>query len=237
MATQVLPPPMPAAPVPLHYPEADGRPLAETEAHAQCLIDSRESLRAYFRDDPNVHVGGNLLFYYSEGDPRQSVAPDVFVVHGVPRDKQLRVYKLWEEGRTPEFVLEITSPSTRYEDLGAKRGLYQVLGVHEYFLFDPLHEYLRPPLQGFRLAGDEYRPIAPAAEGALASETLGLELRIVDRQLRFHDPRTRELLRTPAEEVEARQEAERARQAAEERAAAAEAELARLRAELAGRQP
>jgi hypothetical protein len=45
MATQVLPRP-PAVPGPVDYPESDGRPLAETEVHIQCLIDAREGLRA-----------------------------------------------------------------------------------------------------------------------------------------------------------------------------------------------
>jgi len=30
------------------------------------------------------------------------------------------------------------------------------LGVREYFIFDPLGDYLSPPLRGYRLVGDEY---------------------------------------------------------------------------------
>lgn len=227
--------------------------MAETEVHIQCLIDARESLRAYFRDARDVHVGGDLLLYYEEGDPRQSVAPDVFMVRGLARDELLRVYKLWEVGKPPDFVLEITSRGTRFEDMGAKRGLYQVLEVPEYFLFDPLGEHLRPRLQGLRLVEGVYQPIQATAGGGLPSETLGLDLRVVDDKLRFLDPLAGVWLRTPDEEVTARQAAEgrasaaedrasaaedraaaeaAARQAAEVRAASAEAELARLRAAL-----
>ena len=231
MATQVVST-TPAAPVPIYYPESDGRPLAETEVHIQCLIDSREALRAHFRSDPQVHVGADLLLYYEEGEPRQCVAPNVFVVRGLARDEPLRVYKLWEVGKAPDFVLEITSRGTRYEDLGVKRGLYETLGVGEYFLFDPLGEYLQPPLQGFRLAEGAYQPITGSPEALLPSETLGLELGIQDGFLRFRDPRTGEWLRTPTERVVAHEDAEARVAAAEARAAAAEAELARLRAEL-----
>ena len=48
------------------------------------------------------------------------------------------------------MVFEITSRGTRLEDLGTKRALYAMLGVREYFLYDPLGEYLQPPLQGYR---------------------------------------------------------------------------------------
>jgi Uma2 family endonuclease len=243
LSTSATPPVVPRS---VDYPESDGRPLAETEVHIQCLIDAREGLRAYFREERDVHVGGDLLLYYEEGDPHQSVAPDVFMVRGLARDEQLRVYKLWEVGKPPDFVLEITSRGTRFEDTGAKRGLYQALGVPEYVLFDPLSEYLRPPLQGLRLVGDEYQPIPSRPDGRLVSQSLGLELQVVEGKLRFRDPRTDAWLRTPEEEVLARQEAERrvagaearvaaeaeARRAAEARAARAEAELAQLRTRL-----
>ena len=47
-------------------------------------------------------MSGDLLIYYEEGDPRVSIAPDVFVVFGV-EDRQRPNYKLWEEGRAPAF--------------------------------------------------------------------------------------------------------------------------------------
>jgi len=86
------------------------------------------------------------------------VAPDVFVVFGVSNHKW-RSYKLWEEGKAPSFILEITSESTRAVDQGRKRGLYAFLGVQEYFQYDPTSDYLIPPLQGLRLRGEIYEPI------------------------------------------------------------------------------
>jgi hypothetical protein len=190
-----------------------------------------------------VYVGANMLLYFEEGNPRRSVAPDVFVVRGVPRHVR-RTYKVWEEGRPPGFVLEITSASTRDEDLVIKRTLYEALAIEEYFLFDPLDEYLQPPLQGFRLVEGRYQPLAPAATDGFSSAVLGLELRRRDGALRLYDPRARRWLPTPDEERTARQQAEArvaaeaaARQQAEARAAAAEAEIARLRAELARLRP
>ena len=200
------------------YPETDGKPMAETDVHIDALIYVREALKDYFREAEDVYVAGNLLLYYEEGNPAASVAPDVFVVKGVPKGER-RIYKLWEEGKAPDVVIEITSRGTRLEDLGNKRALYEMLGVTEYFLYDPLGEYLDPPLQGYRLVNGEYQRMKPTAEGALVSQELGLELRLEDGRLRLVDPATGEPLLTPAE--------------AQERRRAAEAELERLRAELA----
>lgn len=212
----------------IHYPETDGKPIAETDIHIRQITDLRLVLDWYFRDDPQVYVSGNLLLYYVEGDPTKSVAPDVFVVKGVPK-RLRRIYKLWEEGKAPAVVFEITSESTRLEDQGTKRALYAELGVAEYFLFDPLGEYLKPQLRGYRLAEDEYAPLLPQSgpegELRLLSQVLGLELWTQRDELRLYDPDADRLLLTPLEESLARQEAEA-------RAVAAEAELARLRAEL-----
>lgn len=221
------------------YPEADGKPMAETDVHRKEMIALIETLADHFREDPDVYVSGNLLLYYEEGNPSASVAPDVFVVKGVPKHDR-RIYKLWEEGKAPNVVIEVTSRGTRLEDQGTKRALYAWLGVKEYFLYDPLGEYLNPPLQGYRLGEREYEWIEPSAEGALYSEELGLELRLEHGRLRLVDPKTGERLLTPAEAQAARRAAEaqaaaeaEARRAAEARAAQAEAELERLRAELA----
>ena len=266
--TILLPPPAPAiVREAVLYPETDGRPMAETDIHMDELADFKLMLRRHFLAQPDVYVSGNLLLYYQKGNPRLSVAPDVFVVRGIARAKERRrTYKLWVEKQPPAWVLEITSPSTRGEDLGVKRGLYQLLGVQEYVLHDPLGEYLKPALQGYALndAG-QYEPLRPTARGGLASQVLGLELRVEEKQLRLWDPRTGAYLLTPAEEAAGREQAESrasaeaaareqaearasqaesrardeaaAREQAELRALAAEEELRRLRAEFERTRP
>ncbi len=80
------------------YPESDGTPLAETDAHCFQMIDALiHPLRTRYRQQDDVYISGNLFFYYEEGNPRAVVAPDVFVVFGVPNKKR-RTYKLWQEG-------------------------------------------------------------------------------------------------------------------------------------------
>jgi Uma2 family endonuclease len=209
----------------IHYPESDGKPIGETDVHIDALIYLREALRDYFRDDPQIYIAGSMLLYYEEGNPAACVAPDVFVVQGVAKGER-RTYRLWEEGRPPAVVFEITSRGPRLEDLGTKRAVYAMLGVQEYFLYDPLGEYLRPSLQGYQLQEGEYQRIPPGSEGKLTSRALGLELRLEEGHLRLVNPTTGERLLTPAE-------AQAARRAADIRASRAEAELERLQAELA----
>jgi Uma2 family endonuclease len=209
----------------IHYPESDGKPMGETDVHIDALIYLREALRDYFRDDPRMYVAGNMLLYYEEGNPAVCVAPDVFVVQGVAKGER-RTYRLWEEGQAPVVVFEITSQGSRLEDLGTKRAIYAMLGVREYFLYDPLGEYLRPPLQGYRLQEGEYQRLPPGGEGGFTSQALGLELWVEDGRLRLVNPVTGERLLTAAEALVARR-------VADARASRAEAELERLRAELA----
>jgi Uma2 family endonuclease len=209
----------------IHYPESDGKPMGETDVHIDALIYLREALRDYFRDDPRMYVAGNMLLYYEEGNPTACVAPDVFAVQGVAKGER-RTYRLWEEGQPPVVVFEITSRGSRLEDLGTKRAIHAMLGVWEYFLYDPLGEYLRPPLQGYRLQEGEYQRIPPGGEGRLASQALGLELRLENGRLRVFNPTTGERLLTPAEALVARR-------VADARASRTETELEQLRAELA----
>lgn len=245
-----------------YLPESDGKPMAETDTHRRYMLDLIDALEEHYRDDEWAYVTGNIFVYYPDDTGKlQPFSPDIFVVHGVPK-KERRIYNIKVEGQAPEAVIELTSTSTKMEDLGNKKFLYASLGVKEYFIFDPLSETMRPTLRGFRLEEGEYLPISGTR---LYSEVMGLELRLEEGALRLYNPQTATYLLTRKEvhaarrtaeaakqEAEAerqkaetaRQKAEAARQAAEAKAAqeaaarqAAEAELARLREELAKSQP
>lgn len=214
----------------IEYPESDGLPMAETDTHRDLMVQALiEPLKTFFHGRGDNYISGNLLLYYEEGQPRKSVAPDVFVVKGIS-GQQRRIYKLWEEQQAPHVVIELTSKSTYRQDMERKRILYERLGVAEYFLFDPLHEYLHPPLRGFRLMGDFYAPLEPRPlpeqNWSLSSHELQLELHTHGSALRLYNPATQSYLLTTQEEAQARQ-------AAEAKLADAEVELARLRALLA----
>ena len=235
--------PAPAAAL-VHYPSSDGKPMAENDLQRNAIMYGIGALARHFRDRRDVYVSGDLLIYYEEGNPRVSIAPDVFVVFGVEKRERPN-YKLWEERHAPAFVLEVASPSTWREDLGWKRSVYARLGVREYWQYDPAGEHLPARLQGERLTRSGYvrQPAATASDGTLTlrSETLGLDLRAAPgREMRFRDPLTGAKLRSHDEEAEGRlaeaggRRAEAAarwvetsaRRATEERAAAAETRAA-----------
>jgi Uma2 family endonuclease len=215
----------------VYYPESDDQPMAETEIHLEETIYLIEALKDRFRDAQDVYVGGDMFLYYVQGSPRHVVAPDVFVVFGVPKRKR-RIYKLWEEGQPPALVIEVTSEDTRRKDLGSKKDLYERLGVQEYLLYDPLGDYLNPPIRGFHLVGGLYVPMTLGKDGAIQSFTTGLTFRMEEDHLRLIDTSTGQpLLRGEEARELARQarEAERRAQHAEKKAACLEAELEKLR--------
>jgi Uma2 family endonuclease len=203
------------------YPDSDGKPMGETPIHIRNIRYAVEPLENWFADDPNVCIGANMFLYYVRGDSRRHVAPDLFVVKGVPKvtHPERRSYRTWEEnGKGPDFVAEFTSNSTKTEDTRTKMRVYRdVLKVSEYFLFDPEIDYLHPPLQGHRLMNGRYLKIKPVG-GRLPSEVLGLHLEADGELLRFVDPATGRRLPIPPEVQEALEEAG--------------AEIARLKREL-----
>src|SRR5207245_7364310 len=83
----------------IDYPSGDGLPMAETPLHRQNLTDQIAMLSAWFAGEPLVYVSGNMFVYYVRGNRNKHVAPDVFVVRGVPKDKPRKTYRIWEEGK------------------------------------------------------------------------------------------------------------------------------------------
>ena len=213
------------------YPETDDKPLPDGEYQAPIYREIVGTLQTHFSNRPEVHVNGNTMFYYEEGNLNARVAPDCFALLGgnVASLWSNNRYLMWEVGKAPDFVLEIGSPSTAQNDLGPKRDLYARLGVAEYWMFDPSGgEHYGFPLRGERLADGEYRGLDMREEtdGEIwgHSPTLNLDLHWREGRLRFYDP-------VAARWLENMEETGMARDAAEARARAAEAELRRLRAE------
>ncbi|MCY2991264.1 MAG: Uma2 family endonuclease [Planctomycetota bacterium] len=217
------------------YPTSDGKPMGETDLHRSVMFAAIETLKLHYAGQL-VYVSGNLLLFYRPGNKRRHVSPDVMVVRGLEqRDREH--YLLWQEGRAPNVVIEVTSQSTRDEDLQDKLEIYRdEIEVAEYFLFDPRSEYLDPALQGHRLSRGRYEPILPVGD-RLPSAGLGLHLEADGSRLRFYDPAGKRWLPTPQESRLEALAALEQKAAALERSEAArrqsEAEVERLRQELA----
>ena len=193
------------------YPYSDGRPMAESEAHLRAMLYLVGALYGHFRDRPDVYVGADMFIYHERGNPAAVVAPDVFVVLGAAKRTQDRrlSYKLWEEPKGPDFVLEVASRRTWAADRDKKRALYARLGVGEYWLYDPTGERIRSRLRAMRLEAGGYREVVPEAaalEGRyLRSAVLGLEVRVDGAgELHVRNPVTGDTYLMPEEEHVAR---------------------------------
>ena len=221
--------PLLGEPRPAQYPDSDGLPMAENDEHWEAIMSIRTPLQQLFRGCADTYVTGDLLLYYRKNDRRRSVAPDVMVVKGVDPGPR-RSYVLWEEGRPPDFVVEVHSLDSREYDRGDKRELYASLGVREYFVFDPLYEEKgrAGDLRGYRLWGG--RLVESEARGELRSEELELSLRAEGKRVRVRDLRTGQDLPWFDEEAAAREAAERRRDEEAELRRAAEARIANLEA-------
>jgi len=193
----------------LEYPESDGLPMGETDTHRRWMVRIDELL-SYLLREQRAYVGSNLLVYYEPGKPSRFVVPDNFVVFDCEPGER-RVFNIWEEERVPDVVFEVTSQSTRQEDLVKKPLIYEAMGVREYFLFDPTASYLKPALQGFRLTEGRLVLMEPSAD-ELICETLGVNLRLSGNDLLFIDSVSGDRLLTESEanRVKAKEEGVRA---------------------------
>lgn len=218
----------------IEYPDSDGSPMAESEFQFNPIVYAVGALRNHFHEHDDVYVVGNLLLYYEEGNRSAAVSPDVFVVFGASNHTRSS-YLLWQEPKAPDWVLEVTSRSTRQVDQGRKRSLYARLGIPEYWQYDPTGDYLDPTLQGFVLSGGRYDTALALeeVEGVLSaySPVLGLNLRLDAGVLRLHDPRRDEYLLTHQEAAARLRESEQARLEAEARLAELEARFRALQRE------
>ena len=206
----------------IYYPSSDGEPLAESDLQFTPLTETVHMLRHRYRDRSDVFVAGNMLLYYQMNDNEIRIAPDVMVVFDVedyPRDS----YIVWrEDGRTPDFVMEIASRGTYTRDLTEKRHIYAALGVNEYWRYDPTGELFTPTLEGDQLVGNDYQPIPIASDDAGIlrgySAVLGLDVCVrPELELRLYDSSTDEWLRNLDEAEDALAESERQNAAQAER--------------------
>ena len=177
-----------------------------------------------------------------EQDKSRARRPDLLIAFDVsPEDYRLsNGYICTEQGKPPDFVMEIASASTANTDTGEKREYYAAMGIPEYWRFDETGQFHGQRLAGDRLAGDSYVPIAitEIEPGVLEgySEILNLRIRWERGQLLWIDPATNTPLprhhetMERAERTAAERDLERARaERAEERASQLAEELRRIR--------
>ena len=218
-------------------PPEDAMQQASTILYVMSILWGR------YENDRTVLVSEQTNVIYDSAVPGSVVVPDGYVVFDVPArmiESERRSYRIDEWGKPPDFVLEVASESTAARDLSEKREIYARMGVPEYWRLDK-HGYYGEPLVGERLVNGEYTrfELHTEANGEIwsRSEVLGVDFyhRLEDGISTFSlwDSVTGERLKTPGEEVVARQAAEAQARVAEAQAEAAEthAQAAEARAQ------
>ena len=231
--------------------------MTQGERHSAITRELSSDLEHFLlskRDD--VLVLSDVKHYLGIPD-LPNPAPDVSVIYGIrrrPDEEWPNSFDLLKEGARPSFILEVVSPKDRRlreADEVDKVGIYQRVGIPEYFLVDTPRRKngLRFGLKGYRLnSRGRFRPIPPDSKGRLLSEQTGLWFAVSpkgDRILLIDAATGKTLLSRKEQEAALKAEAEKTRREAEraEREAAradreaearkaAEAELARLRQRL-----
>lgn len=174
------------------YPSFSRRLGGAPDRHTREAFRLMDTLRHAFDDRADLKVSGLVRVYYDASHPRRWVEPDVFVAVGASREEVRGYYKLWLGCPRPDFVIEIAYDETHREDQFVKPTVYAQLGVRELVYYDPVGDYLAPPLQIYTLDGGQYRPVEPIARDTYESRVLDLQLALVDGRLQLFDRATGE---------------------------------------------
>jgi hypothetical protein len=81
-------------------------------------------------------VGADQFIYYKRFHPNKVVAPDVYVLPGVPPASRVKTWKTWKTGIAPSFALEVVTSDQAEKDYQQAPGRYAELGVGELVIFD-----------------------------------------------------------------------------------------------------
>ena len=214
----------------IRYPEQDGQPMADNTLQFRWIMKLQGSLDAQFRNDPNVFVAGDLLWYPIEGRPEIRQAPDVLVALGRPKGYR-GSYMQWEEaGVAPQVVFEVLSPGNRHGEMVRKHAFYEKHGVEEYYVYDPdrLH------LEGWRRDSDEELRAIGDMNG-WTSPLLGIRFeQVASGEMEVYHPDGRRFLTYVEVEEQRELEAEGRREAEDARRIEAEGRACMLEGTLGG---
>ena len=210
---------------PIVYPYSDGAPLAESNEQLEWITLLFGNLRTLYRDRDDVFVGGDNFIYPVEGNPKIVTAPDVYIAYGRPMQRELKSYKVWEQGNIfPQVIVEVLSKSNSPSDLLEKRQFYEKYGCEEYLEIEPIRERLSVWLRGPRKR--KLKPVVVGKEWV--SPRMGIRFVQEKDRVRVYDPTGLEFV-SHAEERTRTEAQQRRADLLERRADAAELEKERLR--------
>jgi Uma2 family endonuclease len=184
------------------YPSSDGQPMAESTEHYQWIVTITGGLEALFKNDENVFVAGDLLWYPVEGKSDIRRAPDAMVVFGRPKGARGSYIQHLESGIAPQVVCEILSRGNRILEMSRKFDFYQTYGVEEYYVYDHLSNDL-----AIWIRNQEQNRLEPIDHVQnWISPRLGIRFELTDESLNIFNPDGNKFL-TYLEQVQQKEQA------------------------------
>jgi Uma2 family endonuclease len=207
------------------YPDSDGQPMSDYTLQCECIVTIKCGLDVQYRDDDDVFVAGDLLWYAREGHPEIRAAPDALTAFGRPKGYR-GSYKQWQEGGiAPQVVFEVLSPGNRAVEMLRKSEFYEQYGVEEYYVYDP---YTNEWCGWVR--GEDGRLNAIPSMAGWISPRLKIRFEVVAGDLELYHPDGRRFatfVELAQQSEQERQEKEQAQQRADEEKERADMEKGR----------
>ena len=119
------------------YPDSDGQPMSDNTKQFELIVTIQGGIDALYKDNENVFVAGDLLWYPVEGDNKTRQAPDTMVVFGRPKGYRGSYQQWLEDNIAPQVVFEIISPGKRMATILKLFNFYDNYGVEECYIYDP----------------------------------------------------------------------------------------------------
>ena len=203
-------------PAEIDCPDSDGQPMSDNTLQFQWIVTLQSNLDILFKDDANVFVAGDLLWYPVEGHPEVRAAPDALVAFGRPKGYR-GSYRQWQEGGiAPQVVFEVLSPGNRPDEMALKLQFYDTYGVEEYYLYDPDSG----ALSGWRRVGPSLQPLLGLHNEV--SPRLKIRFDLSGPELVIYDPKGQKFLTSLEREAQREQERQQREKAEQQTRAAQE---------------
>ncbi|HTE19346.1 MAG TPA: hypothetical protein VK689_13310, partial [Armatimonadota bacterium] len=91
----------------VYYPSSEERTAPISDRAWRLMGYVYMALNALFEDREDVYVGADQFFYWEPGDSGKRLAPDGYVIFGVPKRPLRTSIRVWQEA-PPAFVLEVS---------------------------------------------------------------------------------------------------------------------------------
>ena len=155
--------------------ESDGKNM-DSDWHRMNIELLLAAIRFHLRGRDDYYASGNSIIYYSQDQARNKdfKGSDFFFVRNTSRTAERRYWAVWEQnGRYPDVIIELLSPTTAREDLTTKKDLYEgTFRTPDYFCYDRETN----SLLGWTIEHSRYQSLTPNDAGRLWSTQLGLWL-------------------------------------------------------------